>query len=297
MSSLREEAGSLYLQMGRWREAVTHYEATRPAQSRVASVHFNLATALMLAGRLEDAMARYLEALRLKPDYAAAHSNLGNVLSRLGRVDDALAEYQAAVRADPGHAGAHNNVGYLLMRRGELDAANVHFDEAIGLDPRLPDAHYNLGLLFQARGDGPPAIAISAALAIKPDWAGRVDGAELDARDDVRPAAPRRPAEAIRLAARAVTLTNGRVRTRSMRSAAAYAEASQFDRALEALEEALRLASGTAAAASMVERRDLYGKRRPDRHSPRSRRRRRFRPSLTASGEQGDYFTVTVTSS
>ena len=59
MSSFVRRAGSLGLEMGRWREAVTHYGATVPFNPESASVHFNLATALMLAGRLENAMARY----------------------------------------------------------------------------------------------------------------------------------------------------------------------------------------------------------------------------------------------
>jgi tetratricopeptide (TPR) repeat protein/mono/diheme cytochrome c family protein len=261
--ALRDEAALLYLQTGRWQEAVAHYKSVVQLQRQSADAHFNLATALMLGGQLEEAVSSFREALRLKPDHAAAHSNLGNVLSRLGREDDALAHYEAAIRTDPGHGGAHNNLGYLLMRRGDLAAALSHFNEAVRLNPRLPDAHYNLGILFQARGEPGRAIGhLENAIALKPDWAPplTVLGWILGTTPEER---LRDATRAIEMAQRGVVLTNRRSAEALDALAAAYAEAGQFTRAIETIREALRVGAGTSAEAAMLERKALYERHRP----------------------------------
>jgi tetratricopeptide (TPR) repeat protein len=260
---LRDEVALLYLRMGRWREAAANYEQTVRLRPDSETVHFNLATALMVGGRLEEAATRYREAIRLKPDYAAARSNLGSVLIRMGRVDDALAEYEAALRANPEHAGAHNNMGSLLMWRGDLEAAAVSLNEAIRLDSRLPDPHYNLGLILQARGDIPAALhQFQQALSLKPEWPEAMTALSwiLATEPDER---LRDVPRAVSLGERAVALSDSRSAEALDALAAAYAAASEFDRAVETIDKALRVGAGTSAEPTLLARKRLYQAHQP----------------------------------
>ena len=270
-ASLHDEVAWLHVRAGRAEEAAKHYETFVRLTPDSPTGRFNLATALMLSGRLEEAAVNYLEALRLKPDYAAAHNNLGNLYGRLGRDADALEHFQATVQADPTHAGARNNIGFLLMRRGDVAGARLHLAEAMRLDPRLPDAHYNLGLLAESEGDAPAARAqFEEALRIQPDWVAPLTalGWMLAASADDR---VRNASKAIQVAQRAVDLTSRRDGVALDALAAAYAEAGQFDRALDTLREALGIASGTPAEAAMLERRKGYAAGRPYRQGPEKR--------------------------
>jgi tetratricopeptide (TPR) repeat protein len=68
---------------------------------------------------------------------------------------------------------------------------------------------------------------------------------------------------AVEAAQRAVALTDRRHASALDALAAAYASAGQFDRALEAIREALRLAAGTPDEEAMRDRRALYEAGRP----------------------------------
>ena len=151
-AGLHDDVAFLYLELGRYDEAIAHFEATVRLDPGAAFAHFNLGTALALAGRREAAIDRYLEAVRLDPDYAVAHNHLGKMLEDLGRADDALYHYREAVRAAPTLAAAHNNLGLALMQRGDLDEAIRRFQDALAIDANLADGHYNLGQALKLRG-------------------------------------------------------------------------------------------------------------------------------------------------
>lgn len=260
---LHEEAGLLNLQMGRAKEATSHYRAALQRRSDSALAHFNLATSLMMAGQLAEAASIYREALRIDPVSAPAHNSLGNVLVQMGRADEALTHYRAAVGADPRHAGAHNNLGQLLMSRGELPAAQSAFDKAVDLNPRLPDAHFNLGLLVQALGDAPAAVRhFQSAVSLRPAWDRALTalGWLLATSGDE---SVRNARQAIEVSERAVATTGRRSADALDALAAAYASAGQFDRALSTEREALVLAAGTPMEAAMRERGSLYEAGRP----------------------------------
>lgn len=262
-AALREEAALLFLQAGRWSDAVKHYRVALGLRGESPVGHFNLATALLAAGRLDEAVAGYREALRLNPTDGAAHSNLGTALVRQGKADEALTHFRAAIVAEPTHAGAHNNVGQLLMARGELDQARPYLERSIHLNAGAADAHYNLGLVTQALGDWPTAVRhLRTAVEIRPGWT-----AALTALAWALAATPddtlRDVQQAIVVAERAVALAADRSADTLDALAAAYAASGRFDRALATIADALKLAAGTPVESAMRERLALYEARRP----------------------------------
>ena len=260
--SLLEDVGSLYLELGNVKEALSRFATCLAAKPAVASAHFNVGVALAAAGRSSEAIHEYEEALRLDPDLAAAHNSLGNALEAVARVDDALKEYLEVVRLQPTHAGAQNNIAVILMGRGQLEEATSHLREALRLDPALPDAHYNLGLIAQKKGEPLKAAReFRDAITLQPGWSTPLlDLAWLLATtpDDEM----REGKQAVALAERALLLLRGPQGHALDVLAASYAADGQFDRAIAMVEAAIRVGDADSTARELNARRELYAKHR-----------------------------------
>jgi tetratricopeptide (TPR) repeat protein/mono/diheme cytochrome c family protein len=261
--SLLEDVGSLYLELGRPREAIARFTACRDAKPGVASTHFNLGVAFATAGQPNDAIREYEEALRIDPGLTIARNSLGNVFAAQGRTDEALKRYLEVVRLQPTHAGAQNNIAVILMGRGSVDEALPYLREALRLDARLPDAHYNLALIDQRNGElGEAVREFREAISLQPAWAAPlVDLAWLLATtsdDRLRDAS-----QAVQLAERASTLTGRRNRRALDVLAASYAAEGRFDRALETVQSAMLVNGTEPTLEELAERRELYRLHRP----------------------------------
>jgi tetratricopeptide (TPR) repeat protein len=225
--ALRDDVAVLYMELNRPADAVPHFEAALRGKPGSAAAHFNYGTALAGAGRREEAIAQYQRALALRPDYAIAHNNLGTALLQLGRPQPALASFREAAR----------------------------------IDPELGEAHLNVGLISRAIGDLPEAVArFRRALELHPEWV-----TALSSLASVLAAAPdpavRQPADAVRLAERAVGLTLRRDANTLDVLAVAHAAAGDFNRAVTIADEALALNPSATLAAMIRTHRELFVRR------------------------------------
>jgi tetratricopeptide (TPR) repeat protein len=224
---LHNAAGTIALALGTPDRAVAHFEQSLRIESQSAETHYNLATALVRQGRAAEAMPHFRRALEIDPDHAAAHVNLGVVLRSQNRIDEAATEFHQALRIDPANAAAHTNLAGTLAARNQLGPAVAEYRTAIQSNPDLLEALTDLAWILAT------------------------------ARD----AAYRAPAEAVRLAERAVTLT-GQQSVRALETvAAAYAATGNFEKAIAAQQRAIDLAetAGTKSAVVVLrERIDLY---------------------------------------
>jgi tetratricopeptide (TPR) repeat protein len=227
--ALRDDIGVLYMLLDRPAEAAVHFDASLRLQPDSAPAHYNLGTALVGAGRLEEALPYYHRALELRPNYALAHNNLAIVLLRLGRTQEALR----------------------------------HFQDAARFDGNLAEAHLNAGLISRATGDlGEAAARFRRAMSLSPDWVLAVDSLAslLAAAPD---ASVRNPAEAVRLAERAVELTARHDANALDIAAVAHASAGEYARAIAFIEEALALTPPPAVVAILQQHRELFRQQRP----------------------------------
>ncbi len=120
--------------------------------------------------------------------------------------------YGRALGADPLNAAGHYNLGRALAERGQVDRAIQSYQKAIELSPEDADAHQSLARALVLQNQLAEAIyRYRRTLEIEPD---RV-GALLDLAWIIATAPNlelRVPAEGVRLAERAVRLTDGRER-------------------------------------------------------------------------------------
>jgi Tfp pilus assembly protein PilF/mono/diheme cytochrome c family protein len=222
--ALHDDIALLYLETGQTSLAVEHFRASVGLAPESAPAQFNLGTALAAAGRQHEALERFRRALSLKPDYAIALNNLGGLLLQQGKVDEAFGYLADAVRQDPRDADAQANLGRAHRERGESALAAARFREA---------------------------------LILRPDWAAVLADLAWVLATANDPAA-RDPAEAVRLAERAVALTARKAPVALDVLAAAYASDGQFERALVEVQAALRLEPRGPQAEAMAVRASLY---------------------------------------
>jgi tetratricopeptide (TPR) repeat protein/mono/diheme cytochrome c family protein len=143
-ADLRNDAASLYLELGQGVDALRHFEVVARLQPQSAPAHYNVGVALEASGRPGEAAGQYDAALRLDPTYSLAHNNLGSLRLAEGRVDEARRHYERAVAAGANNAEAHNNLGAVLLALGQGAAARASLERAIALRPVYPEAHFNL---------------------------------------------------------------------------------------------------------------------------------------------------------
>jgi Flp pilus assembly protein TadD len=214
--------GFALARQGRLAESIVCWEAALKANDQIPEVRKNLAGALenfgvelLRKGNLDEAAMRLRRAAELDPQDAAIQYNLGLALLRKAGFDEAIARFQGALAIDPSNAQTHNDLAVALAQKRRFQEAAAQFREAIGIDPMLAQAQSNLAWL----------------LATCPEATVRNGG------------------EALKLAAKAVGLSQGKDASMLDALAAAYAETGRFREAVDTARRALELAPQPLVAA------------------------------------------------
>ena len=196
--------------------------------------YYNRGLAWQAKGENDKAIADHTEALRLDPKFATAYIGRGYAWQAKGENDKAIADYTDALRLDPKDAAAYNNRGRAWEAKGENDKAIADYTEALRLDPKDAVAYNNRGNAWQAKGENDKAMAdYTEALWFDPKYAmaynnrGRLRATCPDAKY-------RDGKQAVADATKACELTGGEMEWNYFDTlAAAYAEAGDFDKAVE----------------------------------------------------------------
>jgi tetratricopeptide (TPR) repeat protein len=266
-----------------------------------AAARINLGRALRDAGRTDEAVANYRRAVAISPNNPLPHFNLANALRAQGKLDEAILHYREALRVGSDDAimqSVHTNLATALFERGQTEEAERHFREAQRLAPHALEPNLNLATALSRLGRPAEAVEVyRQALEISPDSGnvqfglalalariGRVDEAIGHLRQAMRvaPDLPgpiaylawilathpddglRNPPEALRLALRAVAMTQGRDAPTLDALAAAYAASGDFERAVQTADQAIAAAGSSAPGIDAYRRRRaLYARGEP----------------------------------
>src|SRR5882762_5625947 len=164
--------GNALSELGRYEEAISHFEKATELIPDDPQARNNLGNALFKLHRSDEAIATYRKAIDLAPDYAKAHGNLGAALVERNRYEEAVASCQKALAIDPKHANAHINLGLAYQGLYRCDEALVCYQEALAIGPESAEAHTNIGLAQQRQKRLEEAIVSHRrAIDLKPDLA------------------------------------------------------------------------------------------------------------------------------
>jgi len=233
--------GTLLMERGQLDDALSYFQSALAVRSRSEHRHYNLSLALIhdsvgnvLArkGRLNDAIAHFRQAIELRPDFPDAHYNLGTALFQKGDLDGAIAQWRTTLSIHPYDSGAHTSLGNALVQKGLLREAVDHYERALQSDP---DSILPLNNLAWVMSTGP---------------------------DD----SLRNDEVAVQLATKANQLSKESNPVFIRTLAAAYAQAGQFEKAIETARRASEQANAQGAhdlAVQIREDVDLYQRRTP----------------------------------
>ena len=219
------------------------------------------------SGRTDEAKKHFMDALEKAPGSARAHLNLGMVFAESGDYRKAAGHYQESIKAGSltsrdNRAAAHFALGSLLRLSGKSQEAVDHLKKALVFRPGHAKSHVALGLALVAIGD-PDAGLLHFQQALQQRYvvpSSLNDMAwSLSTHSTV---GARRPAAAIKLAERAVALTNRRDPVFLDTLAVAYAAAGQYKEARRTANEALKQAPPDLAR-EIRKQLDLFEKGRP----------------------------------
>jgi tetratricopeptide (TPR) repeat protein len=231
--------------------------------------HNNLGMLLLSGGMLQQAVEQFAEACRLNPYYSKARCNLGSALTSMGKLADGETQLTEAIKLKSNYAEAYYILGRNLVAQGRLEEAVANFSLALEANSELAEAYFHRGLARKKLGRLSEAIGdFHMSLEKRPDSAEVLShlAVTLAAQDDP---AFRNPGEGVRLAERAVALTEKREPVPLDALGVTYAEEGRFPEAIDAASLAVDLAKaqGNADLAAKIQARvQMY----QDRHVWRS---------------------------
>ena len=200
--------GMVLSDRGQFDDALAHLRTALALCSSSEHRRYNLQSAMILddigevlvhEGQLDEAIPYFRQSLELRPNYPYPRLNLGTTLFRKGDLDGAIAEWKKVLLVQPEEAGTLTNIANAFVLKGSLGEAMEHYKKALQSDPESERALNNYAWI----------------LSTAPDNSVR-DGAK-----------------AVELAKKANRLSKNKNPLFIRTLAAAYAEAGQFDAAVE----------------------------------------------------------------
>jgi tetratricopeptide (TPR) repeat protein len=263
---LRYNIGIAEAARGRTVEAEAAFRAAIERDPRMPEAFVNLGIVLHQQNRVPEAAAAYERAIALDAHSASAHHNLSIALDELGRDADAEMHIRQAIANDSTFAQAHKRLARLERSRGDLMRAAASYRRTVASDPDDFESRLELGSVLAQSGDGAGAIAsYRSAAELAPE-----SPLPLLAMADLLAGYPdatlRQPAEAVRLAERAVELTRRTDAVALLSLANALAHEGDLRRAAATAEEAsavARRAGNTALVRAIEARLARYREGRP----------------------------------
>jgi len=209
------QRGIALASLGQYKKAVADFDSAIRRDPRNVAVYNDRGNALQKLGQTDRAIADFNKVLEGRIRHPGVYTNRGLAWYHKRNYERALADFNAAIALDAGFAPAWEAGGTVRAAQRRYDKAIANYTRAIQSDPKFVRAHNNLAWIFATCPDG------------------RLRNAK----------------QAIEHATRACELTQFQDSGFLDTLAAAFAEAGQFDKAVERATQALGLAPSAAKPA------------------------------------------------
>jgi len=147
--------GNCYLRMNKCREAIRLYQNAIKRCSNPREYHFynNLGIAYLACGEMDKAKSAFLIETALSPDYVQAHLSLANIYFLEKNFDRAREEYFEVLAINPDNPQANLNLAIMYIAINQPKSALLHLQKYVELKPESGEGHYLLGKCYSLLGD------------------------------------------------------------------------------------------------------------------------------------------------
>ena len=208
------------------------------------------------------ANSEFSELLATEPNDAKAISGKAEALVCLQKYDDAISQYSRAIQLDPKWFD-YLGRGVAYKAKGDQTQAIQNFDAGIAIAPTIPALYVYRGAVLSARGDASGASAdfekVSSLISDSRDGFNRYGWALATSSASAYRDGP----VAIQYATRACELSSWKNANELDTLAAAYAEAGQFNEAIQWQTSALEVGGSNIDRDDFEARLAMYRKREP----------------------------------
>lgn len=148
-SEARNDLGVLYLETGRWDNAIQQFKAVKDDlfYPRHNDAQINLGLSYLGKGDLGAALEELSSVRSFDPRNPIATVTIGRVLFAQGKTEQAIQEYRRALVVAPHYANAHFYLGLALMKQSQLSAAREAFREVVKISPDSANGRTALGYI------------------------------------------------------------------------------------------------------------------------------------------------------
>lgn len=168
--ALRLNLGKCLLRLRRPDEAAGHLEALIEAEPENVEARSNLGLAYQSMNRPGDAANQFARALELDDKYVPAIVNYGGLLCGMGRFEDGISQFERALELDENNFNARSNLGSALQQLGRYEEAVAYLERALQLRPDEPEVRFSLGMALHQLGQLDEAVAhLEQVLRARPD--------------------------------------------------------------------------------------------------------------------------------
>ena len=169
-SEMTAERGRALLDLGRAKDAESHFRAALATDPGSADLHVYLAHALHQQGRFTEAKDAAQAALAANPEHLGAMIVLSASLAGLKDLAGAMRPIQRALQLAPAVPDLHRQEGAILIAQDRSDAAVVSLARARTLDPEDSDiAALQAAAFFNVRRFAEAEQAVAEALTLDPN--------------------------------------------------------------------------------------------------------------------------------
>jgi len=162
--------GDLYVQQGKFPEAVIEYRNAARAGPTDISIHWKLSQATLKTRDFQTALTELQRVVALDPNHERAKETLGEIYLAIGKMQEADRIAQDLVTRYPHRPAGYVLKGSLAAREGDLAAALAQFQQAVERDAQMDETMLTIGHLYLLQQN--PAQALfwyDRALKVNPD--------------------------------------------------------------------------------------------------------------------------------
>jgi tetratricopeptide (TPR) repeat protein len=231
--------GDAYSQLGQHDKAIADYSRAIELDPKLVNAWNNRGTCYSQLGQHDKAIADYSRAIDLNPMYVTCRFNRGVAYAQVGQHEKAVEDFSRVIELSPKGIGGWAYRGNAHLALGNHDKAVADFSEVIKLDAKVGLAWFRRGIAHNGLAHFPEAVAdYRKALTLLPADAGIHDALARLLATCLEPKL-RDPAEAVKLAKKAIELSHGHINYWNTLGMAQYragdgkAAIAAFDRYLE----------------------------------------------------------------